>query len=58
MQCSWCGSDLGGEPVDGRISHGICPPCAETVRADMRWTRASRTLDAALADFDARQVAA
>lgn len=36
--CAWCGCVLlegGPDRQDGMVSHGICPPCAEKVLAEM-----------------------
>lgn len=34
--CAWCQSDMEpGAVDDGRISHGICPPCKVKFMAEM-----------------------
>ncbi|KKM93056.1 hypothetical protein LCGC14_1212320 [marine sediment metagenome] len=34
--CAWCGKFLGYKPGKG-TTHGICPPCAQNVRDQIRW---------------------
>ena len=29
--CAWCRKYMSGDPGGNRVSHGICPPCAEAV---------------------------
>ena len=48
--CSWCDTTISdGVLINGRASHGMCARCVTGVRGDIRWKKASNTLDSYLA---------
>ena len=32
--CAWCGKIISDDPIDTRISHGICPDCVLDFRKE------------------------
>jgi hypothetical protein len=35
--CAWCKKHMDGDPADDVVSHGICKPCADKMRASPGW---------------------